>query len=185
MIVMNYHLPPTIIRGMAKLLINLSIALLIMPSAAFAASGSGSYPFSEGSARVSLSLGGATAFNHDYTIVGIGGAYFVADGLEVGLDAEAWSGNSPRIEQVSPQLRFVLNVGGSFKPYVGTFYRRTHIERYRDLDTVGARAGVYYQTGRNAYFGAGIIQDFHMNCDRTVYASCAETYPELLIAIMF
>jgi hypothetical protein len=185
MIVMRHHSLPDIIRGTGKLLVNLSIALLIMPIAAHAASGAGSYPFSEGSARVSLYLGGAAAFHHDYTVVGIGGAYFAADGIEVGLDAETWSGNSPRIQQVSPQLRFVLNAAGPFKPYLGAFYRRTHIEQYRDLDTVGARAGVYYQTGRNAYLGAGMVQDFHLNCDRTVYASCAETYPELLIAIMF
>lgn len=182
--IIRYHLLPGSARGTVTLLMSLSIAL-IMPVEAHAASGSGSYPFREGSARVSLSLGGATAFDRAYTTIGIGGAYFAAEGIEVGLDAESWSGNTPRIQQVSPQLRFVLNTAGPLKPYAGVFYRRTFIEHYRDLDTIGARAGVYVETGRNAYFGAGLVQDFHLRCDRTVFTSCAETYPELLIAIMF
>jgi hypothetical protein len=39
--------------------------------------------------------------------------------------------------------------------------------------------------GDNAYFGAGLVQSTHLNCDRTVYASCTETYPELLFAFAF
>jgi hypothetical protein len=156
---------------------------LLMPLAAHAESSAAF--FTEGSARLSIHFGGATAFNQDYSIFGIGGGYFVADGVEIGLDAETWFGNTPRIEQVSPQVRVVLTPSGSIKPYVGAFYRRTHIEGYRDADTVGARAGAYFLTGGNAYFGAGLAQDIHLNCDRTVYTSCAETYPEFLFAVTF
>ena len=159
--------------------------LAVLPIAAHAASGSGSYPFSKGSARLSIHFGGATAFDRNYSIFGIGGGYFIADGIEVGLDAEVWSGNSPRIEQISPQIRGVLNINGPVKPYAGLFYRRTHIEGYRDNDTVGVHAGVYFLTGRNAYFGAGVVQDTHVNCDKTVYSSCSETYPELSLAFFF
>ena len=162
-----------------------SAIIFLLPLTAHAASDSGPHPFAAGVARLSLALGGATAFNRDYSIIGMGVGYFVADGIEAGLDAERWFGNSPRIEQVSPQLRVVINVDGNFKPYVGAFYRRTHIESYRDLDTVGGRAGLYFLAGRNAYLGLGIAQDFHLNCDRNVYASCAETFPEILVAVMF
>jgi hypothetical protein len=157
----------------------------MLPAAANAESGASTTPFTAGNARLSLGFGGATAFNRNYSIFAVGGGYFIADGIEIGLDAEQWSGNSPRIEQVSPQARMVLNTAGSLKPYVGAFYRRTFIEGYRDHDTIGARAGVYFLAGRSAYFGAGLAEDVHLNCDRTVYASCTETYPELLFAILF
>jgi hypothetical protein len=144
-----------------------------------------SFPFQQGSARLSIHFGGATAFNQDYSIFGIGAGYYVADGVEAGLDLESWFGNSPHIEQVSPQMRFVLATAGPIKPYAGVFYRRTNIEGYRDLDTAGARGGAYFLAGGNAYLGAGLAGETHINCDRNVYSSCSEVFPELLLAIMF
>ena len=173
-------------KGIFQLVIHtIFTTILLLPVAAHAASDTAPHPFSAGSVRLSLALGGATAFNRDYSVLGMGVGYFVADGVEAGLDAERWFGNSPRIEQVSPQLRVVFDSEGKFKPYLGAYYRRTHIEDYRDLDTVGGRAGLYVLAGRNAYLGLGLAQDFHLNCDRTVFASCTETFPELLVAVMF
>jgi len=169
----------------SQLFVCLLILLLSAPITAHAGSASASYPFSQGSARLSIFLGGGTAFNQDYTIIGLGGGYFVADGVEVGLDVETWTGNTPHIEQVSPQVRYVFDVEGLVKPYAGAFYRRTHIESYRDTDSVGARAGAFFLVGKNAYFGAGLVLDNHLNCDRTVYTHCTETYPELLVAFVF
>ncbi len=160
-------------------------ALVMLPVAVYAASGAGFYPFAAGSARLSVAFGGATAFDRSYTIFGIGGGYYIADGIEAGFDFESWSGDSPRIQQFSPQVRAVFLRNGSVSPYAGVFYRRTLIEGYRDLDTAGVRVGGYFLTGRNFYFGAGLAQEIHLNCDRTVYSSCAETYPELAFAIVF
>jgi hypothetical protein len=174
-----------IVCSSSKLYVGVLMLILMLPFTAHAESGSASYPFSQGSARLSIFLGGGSAFNQNYTIFGLGGGYFVADGLEVGIDAETWTGNTPHIEQVSPQARYVFNVEGPVKPYAGAFYRRTHIESYRDSDSIGARAGAFFLAGGNAYFGAGIVQDNHLNCDRTVYAHCSEIYPELLFAILF
>jgi hypothetical protein len=178
-----------IVCNASNLCIGMLMLLLVLPIAAHAesgsVSGSASYPFTRGSARLSIFLGGGTAFNQDYTIFGLGAGYYVADGVEVGLDVETWTGNTPHIEQVSPQVRYVFDMEGSFKPYAGAFYRRTHIESYRDTDSVGARAGVFFLAGKNAYIGGGLVLDNHLNCDRTVYAHCTETYPELLVAIVF
>lgn len=159
--------------------------LLLVPVAALAASGSGSFLFNQGSARLSIHIGSATAFDHNYSIVGIGGGYFVANGIEVGLDAESWFGASPGITQVSPQIRIVLNTASPINPYAGVFYRRTLIENHQDNDTVGGRAGVFYTTGRNACFGAGVVYASHLRCDRTVYSSCSETYPEISFTVLF
>ena len=82
-------------------------------------------------------------------------------------------------------MRVVLSRDGVVQPYAGIFYRRTTIEDYRNLETAGARAGVYFLSGRSAYFGVGVAEEVHLNCDRTVYTYCAETYPELLFAVIF
>jgi hypothetical protein len=160
------------------------ILLLLLPSFVLAGPDQ-SAPFSAGTARIAVAFGGAVAFDQNYSVFGIGGGYFVADGVEVGLDFEEWSGNSPHIEQVSPQVRVVLSTEASVKPYLGAFYRRTFIQGYGDHDTIGARAGLYFLTGRRAYFGAGLAEEVHLNCNRTVYSSCSETYPELLFAVIF
>ncbi len=171
---MNRILPAAIAAAFAA-------ALLVLPPSAKAAES----PFIAGSARFSLAFGGATAFDRNYSIFGIGGGYFIADGIEIGFDAETWSGNSPHITQLSPQVRAVFHRAGAVNPYAGIFYRRTYIEGYRDLDTAGLRAGIFFVTGSNFYFGAGLVQEEHLNCDRTVYTHCSETYPELGIAVVF
>jgi hypothetical protein len=171
--------------GRAPVFITFLLLLLTMPARSQAAQNSGVRPFSAGTMRLSLFFGGAVAFDQNYTVYGLGGGLYVADGIEVGVDAEAWSGNSPHIEQVSPQIRVVVNRNGFVKPYAGVFYRRTHIEAVHDYDTVGARAGAYFPAGPNAYFGGGLAQDVHLKCERSVYASCTELYPELFIAIVF
>jgi len=158
---------------------------LFFASAAQNASGSASHPFSAGSARLSISFGNSVAFDRNYTVFGIGGGYFITDGLELGLEAESWSGSSPAIQQISPQVRLVMNSRSSIKPYLGAFYRRTYISGYRDFDTAGGRLGAYFLTGSNVFLGAGLVQDVHLECDRSVFRSCTETYPELFIAIMF
>ena len=161
------------------------LCLLGAMTPSHAESAPASHPFAAGSARLSVAIGGATAFDQDYSVFGIGIGYYVADGIEAGIDAESWFGNSPGIYQVSPQLKIVVNTAGRIKPYAGAFYRRTSIENFRDLDTVGARAGGYIVSGRSAFFGVGLAGESHLNCDRTVYASCSELFPEILIAVIF
>jgi len=106
-------------------------------------------------------------------------------GIEAGVDAESWQGNDPRITRLSPQFMYVHQMAGNVKPYAGAFYRRTFISQYKDLNDAGARAGLLFLYGRKAYLGVGLAYESHLNCDRTVYDSCADAYPELRVAIMF
>ena len=174
-------------RGYRRAVCGMMTILLLLSTATtvFAETGSNARPFRKGSVRMSIMLGSGTAFQNDYTIFGLGVGYYVVDGLEAGLDVDAWTGNDPRIRRVSPQLRYVFQSGSAAKPYIGAFYRRTFIEGFADSDTVGARAGALFVYNRSAYFGAGLVHDVHLNCDRTVYLSCTDTYPEILIAVMF
>jgi len=167
------------------MLLNIFLLLMLSGAVAYAETGQGVRPFREGTMRMSVMLGGGTAFEQNYTIFGIGGGYYVADGIQVGLDADAWTGNDHGIHRLSPQLRYVFQTDSTAKPYIGTFYRRMFIRDYADNDTVGLRAGALFVSGRSAFIGAGLVQDVHLNCDRTVYSSCADTYTELLIEVMF
>ncbi len=163
----------------------LAFLLISLPTSVRAASPTGYSPFRAGAARFSVELGGGTAFGQNYTIAGIGAGYYIADGIEVGLDADEWFGNTPKIYEVSPQVRFVMSSREILKPYGGIFYSRTLIEGYRDTDTLGLRAGLFFLIGENAYFGAGLAGDRHLTCDRSVYSSCTDLYPEFLFAFVF
>ncbi len=158
---------------------------MVLFTASGAHAGPDAYPFGKGSARLSLLVGSGTAFDQDYTIIGIGGGYYVTDGLEAGLDAETWQGNSPHIYRISPGLRYVLYTVQPVKPYAGLFYRRTFIEDHDDHNEAGVRAGGIVPAGQRAYFGAGVVYETRLNCDKSIYSSCSDVYPELMFAVMF
>ena len=162
----------------------LALALVFIATGR-ASAGTDAYPFNQGSARISILVGGNTAFDKDYTVFGIGGGYYIADGVELGLEAETWQGNNPRINRITPGVTAVLYSVETIKPYGGIFYRRTFIADYRDLNDAGIRAGAMVPIGPRAYFGAGAVYEAHLNCDRNVYASCSDIYPEIMIAVMF
>lgn len=159
------------------------ISALMIPMQANAAGDAG--PFRQGSMRMSIMIGSGRAFQQDYTILGAGLGYYVADGIEAGVDVESWQGNDPRITRLSPQVLYVHPMAGNAKPYAGVFYRRASISQYRDLNDAGGRAGLLFLYGSKAYLGVGLAYESHLNCDRTVYDSCADTYMELRLAIMF
>jgi len=170
---------------LSKKTLLLAGAMIILTAGAVYASDDDAGPFRQGSLRFSLLIGGGTAFDQNYTIFGLGAGYYVADYLELGLDIEDWTGNTPHIYRFSPGLRYVLLSGGAIRPYIGAFYRRTVIEGEQGIDAVGARAGVLILSGQRAYFGVGLADDVYLNCDRTVYSSCSEVYPELMVGISF
>jgi len=141
--------------------------------------------FNAGSARLTVIVGSGYAFNNSYLIIGVGAAYFVANGLDMGLDFESWTSGNPHITKISPRLDYVFSTGGSLRPYVGIFYRRTMIEGFDDLNSIGGRAGVYFMTGKSVYVGAGLVYESYLSCQTSIYSSCNDTYPELIVAFSF
>lgn len=142
--------------------------------------------FSRGRVHASAFGTLGSAFNHDYIVGGLGLGIMLLDGLELGLDGEAWFGAKPKIYKVSPGIRYVFPTSGSLKPYVGVFAKRTYFEgNIKDLDSVGGRAGVYSRMGEHVYAGGGIVHEEYKNCDRTVYTTCSSTAPEFNISLWF
>jgi len=141
--------------------------------------------FSQGRSRFSVVGGNGYAFNESYLVLGVGAAYFVADGLNVGLDVEWWTGGDPGIVKVSPSLQYVFYQVPRVAPYVGAFYRRSYLEDIKDLNSAGGRAGVYIPAGRNAHVGLGMVYESYFDCDESTYVSCSDTYPEVSFTVAF
>lgn len=139
-------------------------------------------PFEKGDMEASLLVGSGRAFNEDYTVIGAGFGYYVAQGLKLGIDAQSWQGGSVGIKKISPHVQYVLVNNEGLMPYFGAFYRKTSIDGYEDLDAAGARAGVYLSTRNNFYMSVGIAHENYLSCDEAVYVDCSDTYPEVTLS---
>lgn len=138
-------------------------------------------PFSEGSSRASLAIGNGRYFNDDYLIIGVGAGYYFADGLEVGLDVDFWTGGDPSIREITPTLQYVYQQSPSLNPYFGVFYNRTYIDNSSNSDAAGYRLGVYMPAGENAYFGFGVVYSKLQDCTESLFVDCEDTYSELTL----
>jgi hypothetical protein len=160
-----------------------AIATIASPAPATAAEVAGA--FSKGSTRLVVTAGNGYAFDESYFVLGLGVSYFVIDGLNVGLSLESWSGSDPGMVKVTPSVQYVFDRIARLNPYVGGFYRRAYVNGLSDINSVGARAGVYLNVGRNAYIGMGAVYESYIDCNKTVYPSCNETYPEVSFTLAF
>jgi hypothetical protein len=142
-------------------------------------------PFKEGSRRMTIIVGSGRIFSNNYTIIGLGAGYYVMEGLELGLDGEAWLGGDPDIYKLSPQAKYVLPTQSRLRPYVGAFYNHLFIDSYDDLDTVGGRGGVYFIQDGQWFLGVGAVYESYLNCDEKTYSSCDDVYPEITFSFSF
>lgn len=141
--------------------------------------------FEKGSRRASFVVGSGRTFANNYFVIGLGAGYYVYDGLEIGLDGEAWLGSDPDIYKLSPQVKYVLPTQSKIRPYIGAFYRHAFIDNYDDLDTIGGRGGIYLIQDRKWYVGVGAVYESYLNCDEDVYNTCDDVYPEITFAFSF
>jgi hypothetical protein len=151
-------------------------------AAASAGTGGVGTAFSKNSTSVSVVIGSGSAFNDNYAVLGLGIGYYLAKGLEIGIDVQRWFSGSPSITKVSPQIRYVFTQPEHIKPYVGAFYRRTFIENLDDADSFGYRAGAYFTTTNRVYIGGGVVYEEYKDCN---FVECSTTYPEILMSFSF
>jgi hypothetical protein len=151
----------------------------------FAWSQEGETLFQQGQTRLSVEGGYGSFDNNNYLILGAGVGYYVWNGLEAGLDSDAWIGSKPHVYEVSPRLTYVFYQFERWKPYIGGFYRRTFYDTLSDLNSAGARAGLITALGPRSYLSAGLVYENYFNCNTAVYSSCSEVYPELGIGFNF
>jgi hypothetical protein len=154
------------------------------PATAAEATGAVAGTFSKGRTHFFITAGNGYAFDESYLVLGVGVSYYVIDGLSVGLSLESWTGSDPGMYKVTPSVQYVF-YQVPLKPYVGGFYRRAYVDGSPDINSVGARAGVYLTAGRNAYLGIGAVYESYLDCNKSVYRSCDDAYPEVSFTIAF
>lgn len=137
--------------------------------------------FDKGNTTATLALGSGQFFRDDYLIIGAGVGHFLADGIEVGLDIDYWTGGDPDIYELTPKLTYIYDNTSQFKPYLGLFYNRTYIDGFEDSDALGYRAGVYMPAGSRTFFGVGIVHTELQDCSESVFVSCSETYTQFSV----
>jgi len=165
-------------RGVAAL-----ACLSLLPAAARAYDDAGLSLFKQGRIQGSLTAGYGEFHDNNYFIAGLGGGYFVANGLETDVNADAWLGSRPQIYDVSPQIRYIFLHLFDWKPYIGALYRRTfYTHTFPAIDSAGARAGFVYPVSPNAYLNVGAVYEHYFNCDTGAYTRCDQVYPELGVA---
>jgi len=141
--------------------------------------------FAQGKTRLSVSAGYGSWNNNDYGIVGLGAGYYLIDGLEAGVDGEAWLGSKPHLYSASPEVQYTFYQFESFKPYVGGFYKRSIYDILKPLDSAGVRAGLVTPLGEHTYVSFGLVYENYFNCSTAVYSSCSQTYPEIGLAFVY
>ena len=170
-----------------KLLRSLALVLTVGALASPAAAqtvGVGS-AFSQGRIHVGATVSTGYAFDESYFVLGLGASYYLLDGLSVGLFVESWSGADPGLIKYTASTQYVFYRMQTVKPYVGAFYRRTDIENLQDLDSAGARGGIYVQAAQNAYIGLGAVYEKYLDCETGIYRTCDSTYAEVTFTLAF
>ena len=141
--------------------------------------------FSKGKTHLVATAGTGYAFDESYLVLGVGASYYLLDGLNAGLAVEFWTGSDPSLTKITPSVQYVFYQVQTVKPYVGAFYRRTSIDGLPDLDSIGGRAGAYFQLGRNAYLGLGGVYESYLDCNTGTYRKCNSTYGEASLTFAF
>lgn len=140
-------------------------------------------PFDQG--RISISGGASqeTNFGYKYVSVGVGGAYYVLPGLAVELAGSHEFGGGPSISELTPGLRYVaqpLVRESPVVPYVGGFYRHWFVGGgIADVDTVGARAGAIYVSGK-LILGLGVVYEHQVSA---CTMDCDSWYPDFILGV--
>jgi hypothetical protein len=178
---------PTCVRRIAKLGLWIALTAVVFgtPLRANAQSAPDPGPFAKGMKRFAFTGGYASGYGDEYLFIGAGVGVFVADGLDVGADMEAWFLGQPTFYKLSPQIRYTYWKPLRTKPYVGAFYRRTFVTNGPDADSLGGRAGIYYIGESGAILGGGVVYERFLDCDEDIFESCDEFYPEVVFALSF
>ena len=142
-------------------------------------------PFQQGSLRASVVIGSGEAYENDYTIIGLGAGYYVKDGVELGLDGEAWLGGDPDLYKLSPQAKYILPTQTRLRPYVGAFYTHSFVENEDDFDSIGGRGGVYFVQDGRWFLGVGAVYESYLDCDEKIRDECNDIYPEITFSFSF
>lgn len=144
--------------------------------------------FDKGNVGIGIIVGsGSITSNNEqknYTIFGANVNYFIENGLSLGVSYTSWTGNSPSINEFAFPLTYYFDFDDTYRPYLGIFYKYTSIgSPYSNYSSYGGRAGLTAKISKNAYIGAGVVQEYYSDCSN--FKECSSTYPEILVIFTF
>ncbi|HEX4985060.1 MAG TPA: hypothetical protein VFV71_03200 [Burkholderiales bacterium] len=163
----------------------LAAMALIIAAAGWCSHARAAEPFDRGSVSGSLYLGSGSALGNTYTTFGAGVGYMVSEGLMAGINGELWFGDDPKLQKLTPEIRYIFTHVNPVKPYVGGFFTRTFYEGLDDRNSYGVRGGIYFPFSTNAALSAGLVYEKIMDCDKSVYHDCSQVYPEAGLLVSF
>ena len=83
--------------------------VVIAAQAILFSTGISASPFDKGRSTIAISAGNGSAFNDNYLILGLGYGYYLANGLQLGIDFDFWLNGSPSVYQVTPEIQYVFH----------------------------------------------------------------------------
>jgi hypothetical protein len=140
-------------------------------------------PFDQGRFGLGFGAGSQGTFGRHYYVVSGGAAYYVLNGVEVGLGAAHQFGDDPNISRLTPSLRYVAQplVGVSpLIPYVGVSGSHYFVfDGETDINTVGTRGGLLYVSG-SLVLGLGVgYERIVSEC----IEDCSWFYPDFTLSV--
>jgi hypothetical protein len=160
-------------------------SLLIAAAVLWTSKSHAAEPFNRGNLSGSFFIGSGSALGNTYTTVGVGLGYMLSDGLMAGISGEAWFGNDPSIQKITPELRYTFTGMRPVKPYVGAFASRIFYEGLDDRNAYGVRGGVYFPFSSNAALNVGLVYEKIADCNESTYRDCSQVYPEAGVLVSF
>lgn len=145
--------------------------------------------FDRGRTSVGIVVGSSYAYGEQYTILGVGVDYFVANGLSVGAGYRGWFGGNPSINQLTLASSYYIPLSKKFRPYIGAFLRETYMN-YDAIDdkdylSYGARGGLAITMSPNSYVSFGYAYEEYSDCKDKPYLDCSSSYPEIVFSLAF
>jgi hypothetical protein len=175
----------TCLRRAAALALVLGALACAAPSTAHAQRAGVEYnPFAAHRARASIGAGVSASGSETYLQLGFGVGYFLTDGLQLGVDTSLWFIGDPTFINLTPGLTYVFYMVPIFKPYVGGFYRHAFVFDFDDLDSIGARGGVYLVEDP-LFIGLGLVYEHWLSCEDNRFVDCDQVYPEATLGFSF
>jgi len=138
--------------------------------------------FEKGRSNVGFSLGAATSYGQNYTLLGVSGHYFIVDNVSVAGYYKGWFGASPEQHELSVGVNYFLPVSAKIRPYAGIFMRENFVNGYDNFGAYGARVGVSIVGAGNSYISLGYAYERYTQCSR---GECSNAYPEIVAGVSF
>ena len=142
--------------------------------------------FEKSRSSVGVVAGTSYSYGNQYTILGVGVDYFLANGLSVGVGYRGWFGGDPSINQLTIASSYYIPLSKKFRPYIGGFIRETFVDYDKfgneNYESYGGRAGLAIVMSPASYVSLGYVYEKYGD---GIFGDDSSSYPELVFSLAF